>query len=239
MILAYHEITPEAGSSNYAYSLPAAWFREHLQVLSGNPGEAAEITFDDGHGSQFSTAAVLEQFGRRGIYFVTAGWTGESTTYMDWGQLRALSAAGHQVQAHGWLHKFLTHCSPQELTTELRHTREVLEDRLGRPVDALSAPGGRWNRHVAEACAQAGYRRLYVSDPWMAPTERYGIHLLGRYMVRRTMDGAGLRRLLAMPAAERRWQSFRYRAKEGMRMALGDTLYQRLWNLASRRPAEY
>jgi peptidoglycan/xylan/chitin deacetylase (PgdA/CDA1 family) len=236
MILAYHELT--AVEAAYAYSLTNSRFRQHLEVLAGGRWEDVEITFDDGHASQFDTAAVLEQFGRRGIYFVTVGWMGQRAGYLNWPQLRELTARGHRVEAHGWHHKFLTQCTPQELDAELRQARETLEDRLQRPVEALSAPGGRWSARVAEACAQAGYRTLFLSDPWMKPGLRHGIELQGRYMVRRTLDGPGLERLLTMPAAKRRWHSLKYRAKEGLRCALGDARYQRLWTFLSRHPAQ-
>lgn len=236
MILAYHEITQ--GPAPYAYSLSAASFREHVALLASTPFAGIEITFDDGHISQFDTADILDAAGLRGIYFVTVGWTGRKPEYMDWTQLRELARRGHQVHAHGWDHKFLTQCSPAERDIELLQARRVLEDQLGVAVDALSAPGGRWNRRVAEACASAGYRRFYISDPWMQPFDRDGLRVMGRYMIRRTIGGDSLCALLTMSPSQRRLQGLKYRAKEGLRRAIGDGAYQHLWNVISRRPAK-
>ena len=85
------------------------------------------------------------------------------------GELKELLARGHAVQAHGWSHKMLTQCSPAELYDELRRSKETLEDVLGASVDTMSLPHGRWNRQVLAACSQAGYKKVYTSDPSVSP----------------------------------------------------------------------
>jgi peptidoglycan/xylan/chitin deacetylase (PgdA/CDA1 family) len=232
MIVTYHEITP--APVDYAYSVTAQQFEEHLAYLAQRPGEPAEITFDDGHASHHRYALpLLERFGRKGIFFVTVGWTGTRPEYLSWDLVRELGRMGHQVQAHGWTHKFLTECGDKELAGELARPRRELEDRLGSAVDALSAPGGRWNQRVLEACAAAGYRRLYTSDAWDRGAVRKGVAVKGRFMVRRTMKPEDLERLLSMPAHT----AALHRAKGGLqrmlRGALGEAGYQKLWDAFS------
>ena len=91
-----------------------------------------EVTFDDGHISNYELAAPrLQSRGMTARFFITAGWTGKKTGYMGWPELRSLHEAGHPIGAHGWTHKLLTHCSDDELQTELSKSRLTLEDKLG------------------------------------------------------------------------------------------------------------
>jgi len=228
MILTYHEIVPKAVP--YVYSVTRDAFAEQLAFVGGLSESAApRITFDDGHASHHRYGLpLLSRFGCKGIFFVTAGWTGVRSDYMDWSQLAELAAEGHEVQAHGWSHKLLTACSEAELAEELWSSRALLQERLGIPVDAMSLPGGRSNAAVLKACAHAGYSRIYTSDPWMK-TNRDGVECLGRFMVRRTTSTADLGRLLE--AENRPWHPLRlwHPAKRTVRALIGDRFYQHLW----------
>ena len=186
MVLAYHEVMPE---SNYAYCVTSASFAEQLRLLDSlkkNKSVDTQITFDDGEQSQYhNVLPLLAEYGFKATYFVTPGLIGTAAKFLGWDELRALQAAGHSVQSHGWSHKFLTLCSETELAHELRASKQSLEDNLGSAVEEISVPGGRWDRRVIHACAAVGYRRVYVSDPWIE-AEIGGVEVIGRFMVRRS-----------------------------------------------------
>jgi peptidoglycan/xylan/chitin deacetylase (PgdA/CDA1 family) len=229
MVLAYHEVMPE---SNYAYCVTSEAFAEQLRFLeslnrSKSPG--ARITFDDGEQSQFHNALpLLAQHGVKATYFVTPGLIGTAEKFLGWDDLKALQAAGHSIQSHGWSHKFLTFCSEAELAHELRASKQSLEDNLGSAVEEISVPGGRWNRRVLQACAAAGYRRVYVSDPWVE-TEISGMKIIGRFMVRRTTTITELEKIVAKDPGTLRKLRLRSQLKEGVVSMLGDSMYHRLW----------
>src|SRR4051794_11074333 len=168
MVLAYHEVMPE---SNYTYCVTAASFAEQLRLLDSlkkAKSLTTQITFDDGEQSQLHNAlTLLAEHGFNATYFVTPGLIGTAAKFLGWKELKALQAAGHSVQSHGWSHKFFTFCSEAELAHELRASKQSLEDNLGNVIEEISVPGGRWNRRVIKACAAAGYRRVYVSHPWI------------------------------------------------------------------------
>jgi peptidoglycan/xylan/chitin deacetylase (PgdA/CDA1 family) len=135
---------------------------------------------------------------------------------------------GHSIQSHGWSHKFLTFCSETELTNELRISKQSLEENLGNTVEEISVPGGRWNRRVLQACAAAGYRRVYVSDPWVE-TEIGGMKIIGRFMVRRTTTIAELEKIVAKDPGTLLKLRLRSQLRGGLVSMLGDSLYHRLW----------
>src|SRR5262249_9720543 len=126
-------------------------------------------------------------------------------------------------------HRFLTQCRDLDLERELVRSKKTIEDRLGVSVEALSAPGGRWDHRVLRACARAGYKCLYVSDPWGHAARREGIELRGRLMVRRKMSALRLRKLLSGSPGYHLVSHTQYRLKESFRRLVGDRVYHRLW----------
>ncbi|HEX9255015.1 MAG TPA: polysaccharide deacetylase family protein [Candidatus Angelobacter sp.] len=230
-VLAYHEVMPE---SDYSYCVTSSAFAEHMALLdsiakSAGPQLPIQITFDDGERSQYLNAApLLAEHGISATYFVTPGLIGAAAKFLGWDELRALQNAGHSIQSHGWSHKFLTFCSDAELAHELLASRQLLEDKLDNLVEEISVPGGRWNRRVINACADAGYRRVYVSDPWVAEN-MFGIQVIGRFIVRRSTTAT---ELLKVSRKDRYalWQMrTRAQIKQAMVGLVGDGLYHRLW----------
>lgn len=229
MVLAYHEVMPE---SNYAYCVTAASFAEQLRLLDSlkkAKSLGVRITFDDGEQSQLHNALpLLAEHGFRATYFVTPGLIGTAAKFLGWEELKALQAAGHSVQSHGWSHKFLTFCSEAELAHELRASKQSLEDNLGSVVEEISVPGGRWDQRVIKACAAAGYKRVYVSHPWVK-AEIDEVQVIGRFMVRRTTTIAELTKIVAKDRSALRKLRMRSQLREGLVGVLGDSLYHRLW----------
>ncbi|HZS28389.1 MAG TPA: polysaccharide deacetylase family protein [Candidatus Angelobacter sp.] len=228
MVLAYHEVLPE---SSYAYCVPCDHFAEHLSLLgqSVSPADHTRVTFDDGEQSQSRNAVpLLRRHGISATYFVNPGLAGTEPKFLSWEQLKELQAAGHSIQSHGWSHKFLTSCSDAELAQELGRSREVLQDKLGTAAEEISVPGGRWDQRVIEACARAGYKRVYVSDPWIA-TEIAGVKVIGRFMVRRTTTLAELKKMVQRDRGALWALKMRTQLKRQVVSVVGDDLYHRLW----------
>ncbi|HEY2393264.1 MAG TPA: polysaccharide deacetylase family protein [Candidatus Angelobacter sp.] len=230
-VLAYHEVMPE---SNYAYCVTSSAFAEHLRFFdllrkNGDRKLSVEITFDDGEHSQLHNALpLLAEHGISATYFVTPGLISTAAKFLGWDELKALQNAGHSIQSHGWSHKFLTFCSDDELAHELDASKQILEEKLGVAVDEISVPGGRWNQRVIKACADAGYKRVFVSDPWIA-TAMCGIEVIGRFMVRRTTTKAELQKMVRKDRSALWKMRMRAQVKQSIVGVMGDDLYHRLW----------
>jgi len=243
-VLTYHEILPSP--SQYLYRVMSAQFQAHLSLLSSGilqavlPEHAPLITFDDGHRSNFEQAfPLLEQFGLKATFFVLAGCVGSTDKYISWNEARQMVAAGHRVESHGWSHRLLTQCSHEELEEELVRSKRELEDRLGSQVSAISAPGGRWDDRVVDACGRAGYKYLFHSNPWPPAVTRKGIRLQGRHMVTGRMGPKELQRLIQPGEGQQLYFRSLYGAKEQVRAVLGDRLYHKFWCwLANWSPGE-
>jgi peptidoglycan/xylan/chitin deacetylase (PgdA/CDA1 family) len=70
--------------------------------------------------------------------------------------------AGVDFQSHSWAHHDLTRLSEAECVQDLRQSRELLSELLGRPVTLLCYPRGLHNRHVRRAAAVAGYTHAFA-----------------------------------------------------------------------------
>ena len=256
----YHELLPAKSGYTYAmdvenFAAQAAFLAESLRAAEqdsnseqdSNPDRRVRpvITFDDGHLSDYEYALpVLTRLNLTARFFITAGWTGERAGFMGWPELRTLHNAGQQIGAHGWSHKLLTHCDRTELQRELGDARKRLEDGLGTAITTMSLPGGRSNQRVLAACQDAGYERVFTSEPKAeseaeskagSETERRGAisRLTGRVNLLATSDVALLATLLA-PGSNRLAALRRsYRIKRAASALLGDTLYAKVWALAN------
>ena len=236
----YHELRGEP--SNYSYVLERRAFEQHADLFLharslGDQTLWPEITFDDGHVSNYDIA--LPSLAARHLtatFFLTVGWIANRPGYMDWTQVRALQAAGQHIGAHGWSHALLTHCDDTTLRTELEQPRLTLEDKLGIAITTLSLPGGRFDPRVLSACRAAGYTHVFTSVPHAEPPALP--FLIGRLNLRSNTTLHTLSQLLdtrsgALSRLERqdRW-------KATLKKTLGDRIYARLWAAMNRQEPE-
>jgi peptidoglycan/xylan/chitin deacetylase (PgdA/CDA1 family) len=192
-----------------------------------------EVTFDDGHISNFEFAApILQSRGLTAQFFITVGWTGNKSGYMRWPELRALHESGQSIGAHGWTHTLLTHCSEKDLQTELSTARLTLEDKLGTSITTMSLPGGRYNRRVLAACEQAGYLQVYTSVPRAEPLPLGAT--VGRLNIRGDMQPEWIANLVQPGSSALSRLGRQYQVKAAAKGLLGDRLYEKLWALLNR-----
>jgi peptidoglycan/xylan/chitin deacetylase (PgdA/CDA1 family) len=240
LYLLYHELRPSR--SSYSYALETAEFEKQIDLFlklreNGHSALWPEITFDDGHISNFEFALpILQAHAFKAWFFITVGWTGRRAGYMGWQELRALHQAGQQIGAHGWTHTLLTHCSARRLHSELVDARLTLEDKLGTPITTMSLPGGRYDKRILTACREAGYKQIFTSVP-KAELEPAGL-TVGRLNIRGDMSLDWIATLFqpgnkVLTSLERQ-----YRIKAAAKSLLGDRLYEKLWAVLNRHEPE-
>jgi peptidoglycan/xylan/chitin deacetylase (PgdA/CDA1 family) len=128
------------------------WFGLDRQV---SPSVA--ITFDDGRVSDYETALpLLLENGLTATFFVNTSKIG-SLGYLNWSQVRNMQKHGMSFQSHSHDHVYLTRLSRPALEDQLRRSRRALQDALGRRIDLLAPPFGRFNDRVVDAAHLTGY----------------------------------------------------------------------------------
>lgn len=186
------------------------------------------ITFDDGGQSAYTSVAdMLEGYGWRGHFFVTAGRV-DAPAFLTRSQIRELHARGHVIGSHSYSHPArMSHCSAEELLHEWSASVQALADILGERVVVASVPGGYYSREVAERAAEAGIETLFTSEP-TARVRRVGSCLvLGRYTIQRWMSARAAASLAAGGVVPRVRQVIYWNAKKTTK-ALGGQYYLKL-----------
>ncbi len=145
---------------------------EALQVVRGErpvSHKTVALTFDDGYMDLLDHALpVLRRFELPATFFLVSDRVGRTNTWdarhgdpprplMGWKDAAALAAEGMEIGSHSRTHPFLTNLSESEMDREIRGSKEVIEDRLGRPVRFFSYPHGLHDTRCRGLVASAGY----------------------------------------------------------------------------------
>ena len=194
--LLYHDVVGEEGfaASGFPggdadiYKLRREAFAAHLDAVRAvdPPARRVIFTFDDGGvGAHRHAAAMLEERGWRGSFFIATDWIGKAG-FMDAGQLRDLHARGHVVGSHSCSHPTRMSSLPADrVLAEWRDSRRRLEEILGAPVADGSVPAGFYSPRVAAIAFEAGLTTLYNSEPTGTVRQVAGGTVVGRYSIMR------------------------------------------------------
>ncbi len=181
-ILTYHNLAEQAKGR---LVLAASSFREQMQYLKTNgyrvvsladfiefthlgrqlPQKAVVLTFDDGYRSFKEFAyPVLKELGFTATLFIYTDWVGAGRGALSWNDLKELSAAGFDVQAHTKSHADLRRAQGEteaqyarRMQAELEQPQELFNRHLGRRSQVLAYPYGRWEEGLLPKVQQYGY----------------------------------------------------------------------------------
>ena len=177
----------------------AAPLEEVFKQTSGSTNEGGQkvvITFDDGYEDVYLNAfPILQKYGFTAFIFIITGFVGKPNSWdfnlgrkrkrhLSWKQIKEMSEFGLGFGSHTVNHPDLTKIDPNWVEYELKKSKEVLEDKLGKEVIFLSYPFGRYNRFVQEEAERLGYKRAYtlcskMKEDGFQPfaQKRWGIYL--------------------------------------------------------------
>lgn len=141
-----------------------AWRQGRLAAL---PERAVVLTADDGHRSQFEHLAPrLRERGWPATLFIYPSAISNASYAMTWSQLLDLAAQdGVAIQSHTLWHPNLLrerrNQAPEAFQrfamAQLRQSRDILQRRLGRPVEHLAWPFGLSDAGLQAMAAEVGY----------------------------------------------------------------------------------
>ncbi len=209
-ILMYHAIVPAEGSieglsaGQKIYAVDEWDFTQQIHLLAhkglrsikipdlpkqcelyNTDGKYVVITFDDGYVSDYEIASRhLQDVDFKAIYFVTVEFTGKPG-YMDWKHIKELNDTGHLIGSHGMTHRYLSDMDDKEIEEELARSKEMIEDRIGAEVNALSLPGGKGDMRVVRLARKTGYSAVCTSSIGTSTVEN-GYFILNRMPVRKS-----------------------------------------------------
>lgn len=150
-----------AAAGYHVQSLDAFWHGANIEGASS--GRSTVVTFDDGTASDYEIAFPrLLEAGAPASFFLNTANVG-TPGYLTWSEAREMQKHGMTFYSHGHEHVYLTRLDAAALAFQLRRSRQMLEDNLGRPVDFFSPPFGDCNKRLLEASRAAGYKAVCTS----------------------------------------------------------------------------
>lgn len=186
----------------------SSWFSRHRSVVplaqgvslldrrGRLPRGCASLTFDDGFAALHQHAfPILLRHRLPATVFLVAETLTARGRPVDWvdtpppyplttlspDQVLEMAEAGVDFQSHSYSHLDLTALSFDACVQDLRRSREVLEDLLGRRVQQLAYPRGRNNETVRKAAAAAGFQHSFTLPEAHEPVDEHGLPRVGIY----------------------------------------------------------
>ncbi len=92
------------------------------------------------------------------------------------GLVRAIAEAGHEVASHSWAHQRVLDMSPEQFRTDLRTSKDALEQAAGQPVVGFRAPTfsiTSRNPWAIDVLVEEGF--MYDSSIFPVHHDRYGV----------------------------------------------------------------
>ncbi|MER8033525.1 polysaccharide deacetylase family protein [Streptomyces hydrogenans] len=133
------------------------------------------LTFDDGYADFLDSALpLLRRHGFTATVYVLPGrlggvndWDtgGPRKTLLSEEGIERIAGAGMEIGSHGLTHRRLTEADDAALADETRHSRALLEEITGGPVDGFCYPYGAVDPRVVRAVRKAGYGYACGIDP--------------------------------------------------------------------------
>jgi polysaccharide deacetylase family protein (PEP-CTERM system associated) len=126
------------------------------------------------HRVEAATARMLDLLAAHSVTatFFILGWTAHRFPQL----VRRIDADGHEIASHGYWHRLVYNQTPAEFRHDIRDSRDLLADLVGRPVTAYRAPSFSITRRSAwalEILAEEGF--THDSSIFPIHHDRYGM----------------------------------------------------------------
>ena len=134
-------------------------------LLSCNvPEKSVILTFDDGHISNYKLAfPILKKFNFVATFFVVPQWVGKRD-YVMREHILEMFAHGMKFESHSLTHPYILSLTTEEMTRELRESKEKIQDMLDGEVNHFSVPYGFYDRCLVQHVKEAGYKTIVTED---------------------------------------------------------------------------
>jgi peptidoglycan/xylan/chitin deacetylase (PgdA/CDA1 family) len=153
-------------------------------IPANDHNHTVAITFDDAFVSVFENAIpILKIYNLPAGIFIPAGNLGRppgwnmtqnspdrNETVMTAAQITALDKNGFEIFSHSVYHRLLTQIDKQCLQTELKQSKQILENIISHPVLGISCPHGACNQLVYDAIKKTGYNFNFTIEPYLIET---------------------------------------------------------------------
>jgi peptidoglycan/xylan/chitin deacetylase (PgdA/CDA1 family) len=167
------------------YSITLNQLYEAMHAGAPIPEKSVVLTFDDGYRDAYTNAfPLLRSAGFIGTFGIVTDWVGQPD-YVNWDQLREMTAAGMDIASHSANHPDLGLTHDWMVRDQLVRSKVALEQQLGIPITFFVYPAGEPFRfgtpdrqaQVAQMVYEAGYRGALSTrpGPWLDPFQPFAL----------------------------------------------------------------
>lgn len=221
------------------YKVSKKAFLEQLETLKSyctrkgsSLSETISFSFDDGGSSFYHVIApVLEQYGLKGLFFISTALIG-TPGFMTREEVLELRKRGHIIGSHSHTHRHFYELNRQDTAEEWRQSIAILQELLQEKVEYASIPNGDISDRVVETASLQGIKYLYTSKPVVKESIRYEVCLRGRFVIHSNTSASQVLALVKSPA-KRFLILMRRKLILSVKQMLGDN-YNRLKSLIIR-----
>jgi len=185
-IVMYHSIDPDAKPENRIAVSPATFERQmrflkvhHYNVLPLEslavlikerkkiPSKAIAITFDDGYKDNYIYAfPILKKYNLPATLFIITDEVNRADR-LSWDEIKEMQGSGIITFGSHALgpEPLINIKSEQDLKKQIFDSKKILEEKLGRRINAFSYPEGRFNNRIRQLVMTAGYKLAVATNP--------------------------------------------------------------------------
>jgi peptidoglycan/xylan/chitin deacetylase (PgdA/CDA1 family) len=181
-VLMYHSIAVEKGNP---IRMPVEQFDKEMKYIKDQgyttltlkelydyfenkvpvPAKSVVITLDDGYEDNYTAAfPVLKKYGLKATIFMITCTIDADPKCLTSAQLKEMDKAGIEIESHTVTHTDLDTLNYSQQLAELKNSKAALEKLLGRSVDYVAYPEGRYNNDTVKAVAAAGYKMAFTTN---------------------------------------------------------------------------
>jgi len=126
------------------------------------------------HRVEANTHKLLDSFSEKQVHatFFTLGWVAERYPAL----INRIVSEGHELACHGYQHIRVTEQTPEQFRADIRHSKQLLEDLGGKPVQGYRAASysiNAKNLWAHDILIDEGFR--YSSSIYPVKHDLYGI----------------------------------------------------------------
>ena len=135
-------------------------------LLTEIPSHGLSITFDDGYLDTYKIAApfLIENNVPFTVFIITNFIKNKKKGYMDEIMLKELSNNPLvTIGSHTVNHHQLNQIDDKLVFNELNYSKSYLEDLLGKQIEMLSYPHGKFNKKIKQKVFDNGYKLAFSS----------------------------------------------------------------------------
>lgn len=168
-------ISPQRFAAQMGYLKQQGYQTLNLDQLIKTPPSAKKqivITFDDGFADNYQNAfPILQQHGFCATLFLVSSqidhysrWTKKPYKMLTWTQIHEMQKYNIHFQSHTQNHVNLAQIPNTQAITELRDSKQQIQEQLGQSVKHLAYPYGCYHADTLALVEQTGYKRAYASS---------------------------------------------------------------------------